>query len=788
MDLSHIYHSHLGTLSEDVKSFFSKHLGASLEDNDCICKCHLVEARRNITKDDYTPKWTKKQKSHATKLCLHPECSTPQERVNAVSFTSKTTISATLGLTNIPENEDTHLCIHHYQLLYRTLRKQSSVPCAACGAKPLWDTQFSRHCPDCKLIVEHTRSTIGEELNLMPTDVICSSCYKLHLQIINKSQSKNESCDRYLKDLINKLDAQRRKENDIAQSALLAVALFIANEIYNQRAMLLPQASKIFLKEYGADNDDMYNVNIEYNKTCIKYSSKWLLGQLIIILGVHMSYKCIHKKYGVVLYRNNGDLLCSLSWALGSINTSTHYEIPPIINSPQASEEQVLIRAASIINDNLLKDTKVSIANKRETEDSPDGLNIDKAINDMSPVLLKFIENCTKSNRERTYHQLSEHLIHLKKLRRYFTLCLMQSTCNTELTLPMHNILADVVQVCGGSRLLLKILNQFGCVSSPDTYDRFVTSHAMRQSERVIWDEMSKHTFTVMSADNFDILQTHAAVYCGDQSRSYHATTIQAVQPNSQLQVNCCHLLSPESNNRRRHSNSPLSSPHALGKEGPKRKRTVLSKPLPHPSLVSTPDSFVPPTVELNSFLIAENDLFEIHSLQVFLFLYSSFKKSYTLNKKELNPYLYNIKSFLSSTTQYAITAKSNVHYLELVDENPDSINTLAFIADHLLKEFNSECQNGFVILVGDAKTYQYLIKIKNQYREAMSKLLIFPGDWHLFKNFQEVLMKQYFHSGLKEIAMESGFRGSTLNKRKLNEKEKKLKNVRVSKEKVRLV
>ena len=88
------------------------------------------------------------------------------------------------------------------------------------------------------------------------------------------------------------------------------MALFIANEIYNQRAMLLPQASKIFLKEYGADNDDMYNVNIEYNKTCIKYSSKWLLGQLIIILGVHMSYKCIHKKYGVVLYRNNGDLLC----------------------------------------------------------------------------------------------------------------------------------------------------------------------------------------------------------------------------------------------------------------------------------------------------------------------------------------------------------------------------------------------------------------------------------------------------------------------------------------------
>lgn len=117
----------------------------------------------------------------------------------------------------------------------------------------------------------------------------------------------------------------------------------------------------------------------------------------------------------------------------------------------------------------------------------------------------------------------------------------------------------------------------------------------------------------------------------------------------------------------------------------------------------------------------------------------------------------------MNFSSQYAITAQSNVHYLELLDENPDSINTLAFIADYLLKEFSSECQNGYIILVGDAKTYQHLIKIKSQYREAMNKLLIFPGDWHLLKNFQEVLMKQYFHSGLKEIAMESGFRGSTL-------------------------
>ena len=108
---------------------------------------------------------------------------------------------------------------------------------------------------------------------------------------------------------------------------------------------------------------------------------------------------------------------------------------------------------------------------------------------------------------------------------------------------------------------------------------------------------------------------------------------------------------------------------------------------------------------------ITVSDLSEIHSLHILLFLYSSLKQVYTLNKKEFEPYLYNIKSFMSSSSQHSITAQSNVHYLELVDENPDYVNTLAFIADNLLNEWNSECQKGYVILVGDAKKYQHLIK-----------------------------------------------------------------------------
>ncbi len=54
-------------------------------------------------------------------------------------------------------------------------------------------------------------------------------------------------------------------------------------------------------------------------------------------------------------------------------------------------------------------------------------------------------------------------------------------------------------------------------------------------------------------------------------------------------------------------------------------------------------------------------------------------------------------------------------------------------------------------------------MKIKQTYGQLLKKLLIFPGDWHLLANLQPLLLKIYFHAGLKEIAEASGFKGETL-------------------------
>ena len=55
----------------------------------------------------------------------------------------------------------------------------------------------------------------------------------------------------------------------------------------------------------------------------------------------------------------------------------------------------------------------------------------------------------------------------------------------------------------------------------------------------------------------------------------------------------------------------------------------------------------------------------------------------------------------------------SRIQYLEVVDKNPDSHETMTVIAEDLLEKFDNEVQNGWVILLGDVETYQHLMNIK---------------------------------------------------------------------------
>lgn len=80
----------------------------------------------------------------------------------------------------------------------------------------------------------------------------------------------------------------------------------------------------------------------------------------------------------------------------------------------------------------------------------------------------------------------------------------------------------------------------------------------------------------------------------------------------------------------------------------------------------------------------------------------------------------------------------------------------MSAVAEMVLEKCATDLQK-WVVLVGDSKTYEHIQRVKKMYASSFENLIIFPGDWHLLKSFQAVLMTAYYHAGLRDIAKESG-------------------------------
>ena len=410
-------------------------------------------------------------------------------------------------------------------------------------------------------------------------------------------------------------------------TAILAAVIYVANELLVQKAVSLPWACHVFWESYNdhhayIDSIKSVKLILEFDESVVTFSSRWLLDQLIVYLNCYMLYKRVHMKFGIMLYRKGIDPLVSLSWALSAITypKANNHDTKAATNTPE--DKIVLHEAGYVVNDLIHNEIEKQSLNKKSDDLSV--FNIDTQLQSVNPLLLEFMTSITASVRKRKHNSTkeSDHNKHMRKIRIYFALCLLQYCTNPSQPIPFHILISDVVEVCGGSRMLLKILNRVGCTSSPDTHDCFVTYHAEATRKCHTWNELLTDIFTVASVDNFDMLQSYSSVYCGDQQRSYHGTTVQLVQPNSKLLLHnnihmadtaasnvatkvvydafhnqlgkkldhTTHLTNESTQNKTSSSKalqvqcvrelSPDSSQHKLGKVGPKRKRTVAVKNL----------------------------------------------------------------------------------------------------------------------------------------------------------------------------------------------------------------
>ena len=129
--------------------------------------------------------------------------------------------------------------------------------------------------------------------------------------------------------------------------------MYVAHNALIGKAVLLPWACKVFLQTYDTKFTGSIKsacVTIEIVDSCVLFSSKWLLNQLII--PIRMSYKCVHMKFGTVLYHRGVDLLVSLLWALGANNLSEDTSVQHHTSTTkQIDKSSVLHNATYVVND-----------------------------------------------------------------------------------------------------------------------------------------------------------------------------------------------------------------------------------------------------------------------------------------------------------------------------------------------------------------------------------------------------------------------------------------------------
>ncbi|CAH1799207.1 unnamed protein product [Owenia fusiformis] len=164
----------------------------------------------------------------------------------------------------------------------------------------------------------------------------------------------------------------------------------------------------------------------------------------------------------------------------------------------------------------------------------------------------------------------------------------------------------------------------------------------------------------------------------------------------------------------------------------------------------------------LEKFFCHGEEIVELTAFRETVFQYMYMKKEviYCVNN-EHHSLLPNLKCTLARKG-IGNCEKSSFLYLDVLNEKADSKPTIRRVLMKIYADFKICNKLNHITVVGDAKTYDYVVKLKEEYGELLDWVIPFLGDWHALKNYQPVIMKIYWDAGLKEIA-ETTHRGATL-------------------------
>ena len=156
-------------------------------------------------------------------------------------------------------------------------------------------------------------------------------------------------------------------------------------------------------------------------------------------------------------------------------------------------------------------------------------------------------------------------------------------------------------------------------------------------------------------------------------------------------------------------------------------------------------------TADMSVFLMNESEKTTLSKLRVM-------SEKYALLKLVSNKTLIDFQRYLSLSENVKAPEPSNIIYYKVLDQKCENKGTRLNVVSDLHSEFILLHKKKHVVLEEDQATYERQRSLKAEYGTDLSWLIIFLGDWHILKNYQEVLFKVYYDRGLMELARASGY------------------------------
>ena len=95
---------------------------------------------------------------------------------------------------------------------------------------------------------------------------------------------------------------------------------------------------------------------------------------------------------------------------------------------------------------------------------------------------------------------------------------------------------------------------------------------------------------------------------------------------------------------------------------------------------------------------------------------------------------------------------QSRITYLRIINEPADSKETMIKVINYLYNIYEVQRTISHPLVVGDAKTFEVLRKLTEEYGSDQDWLIHFPRDCHILKKIQPVIFKLFGHAGLRSI------------------------------------